>query len=178
MSALRRLKVSGLLGTCLLFLSGLAFAHAFHTSEAEADWNAKSGSLEIALCVEPFELERLLTSIHEEKIDLERTPEVDTLVSDWISASFKVSSAKGELVGLSFVGFEVSAKEAWVYFEVPLPGGLDGVQLENRVFFDLHAKQINTVLIRDGDFRQTLTFLEAQPTGKIQRKKAKEAENK
>ncbi|MEM7517190.1 MAG: DUF6702 family protein, partial [Planctomycetota bacterium] len=75
-------------------------------------------------------------------------------------------------------GFEVSAKETWVYFEVPLPDGLDGVQLENRVFFDLHAKQINTVLIRDGEFRQTLTFLEAQPTGKIQRNKAKEAENK
>ena len=65
----------------------------------------------------------------------------------WVGRESKEASghhADGELVLL--------------HFEVSLPGGLDGVNLRQAAFCEVHDDQINLVHLRDGERKVTLGF--------------------
>ena len=59
---------------------------------------------------------------------------------------------------IRWVGKEVSSKEAWLYFEIPRPQGIENLKLLNRIFLEILPDQVNTVRFRDGKKRKSLVF--------------------
>ena len=147
----------------------VAWAHPSHLSLAEAEWNAQTGSLEVALKVLPLDLERALKRQFGRDVDLDKTPQkaLDGMITRYLQQGFWLTDAEGRKRTWRWVGKEVSVKEAWLYFEADLPGGLQGVQIGSRFFMELQNDQVNWVNLRQGKRRLTLKLHARTPQKKV-----------
>ncbi len=149
-----------LIGAVMIMPSvGLA-SHPNHFSNAEVNWNPKSGNFEVALCVWPNDLEKALANDQSKIIDLDKIDNLDELMKSYIEKRFlirQIQSAQGtgqdpprSLPLIRWVGHERNLKTAWLYFEVE--GDKQGGQwtIENRVFFELNEDQLNQLQISAG----------------------------
>lgn len=150
-----------------LFAHQSAQAHPFHVTFAEAEFNAKTKSLEVALRVNPNDLEHALRRMTGKRVVLETTPKIGEIIQKYVSKTFKVRDTGQKHVEYKWVGHEVGIKHAWLYFEFPLPGGLEGSELENQFFFELQTNQVNTINVIDGEKTTTLHLHRNNPRGKI-----------
>lgn len=132
-----------------------AGAHPQHDSMARA--HIRGGRLEVALRVTPEDLEEALTHAGGKRISLERTKDVDRLIRQYLERHFSVHSG-GKRRRLTWVGKEVSVTEAWLYFEIALPGGPAGHRIRNTMFFEVAPTQVNTVQVSRGREGRTLVF--------------------
>ena len=134
-------------------------AHPYHTTLAEADWNGETNRLEIALRLLPEDFERALSARDRgSKPPADDPGALDDRIVAWLSQDFRVIPNDGEPAPIEWVGKEISIEYVWLYFEIPLPGGLDGVTFEHRLLLDLEPEQVNTLLLRHDGERTTLTF--------------------
>ena len=139
-----------------------ADAHPSHVSIAEAEFNPKNQHLEVALRVHPVDLERALRIRTKKRIDLDKTKNVDALISAYLNEVFQVKRADGKKAKIQWVGKEISLKWGWLYFEVPMKEGLEKARFSNRIFFELLPDQTNTILLRQGKSKSTLQFTREQ----------------
>lgn len=150
-----------------LLLAGTTWAHPFHVSLAEAEWNAESKKLEIALRLHPTDLEDALSQRAKQRISLETTEDVDSLIRDYLAEAFVVTDTDDTPATLEWVGKEIEVTWAWVYFEIPLQAGPDGVTIRNAVFFELLEDQANLITLRSGKQRHSLTFTRDDPEATV-----------
>lgn len=159
MTSARRLPV---LLFAALALATAAAAHPIHTSFAEADYNRATQRLEVALRVFADDFEAALSLRAGRKVSLEKTPaaELDTLMQACLAGQFLVRPADGAPAGLAWVGRELkdAQNELWLYFEFPLPGGVEGARFRHTVLCELFRDQLNSVRVRDGGRKVTLVF--------------------
>lgn len=132
-------------------------AHPAHVTLAEAEWNEETGKLEVALQVRPYDLEQALRLMTKQAVDLDKTDNIDDVIQTYLNRSVVLTKGK-EAARLQWVGKEVNARDAWLYFEVPLPGGLAGWKMRHTVFFETLPNQVNTVTFRHGQRKQSLSF--------------------
>jgi len=142
----------------LLLSGGNLWAHPRHLSVAEAEWNAKTGRLEIALQVNPVDLEQALRRFANRPIDLDKSTGIDRLMHDYLSQSFVARDVDGKRAKLNWVGHEMDLKDAWLYFEVPLNNGPADVTFGAAYLFELLPDQANTINFRVGKQRRSLAF--------------------
>lgn len=128
-----------------IFIPIFTFAHRYHFTISEAEWNAKSNRLEVALRVDSFELEDTLSKLTNHKIDLDKTKNVDKYIMAYLKKRFIVKNTKNELCAINWVGKEVAQSQMWLYFEVIMPDGLSGAKFCNRIFFDSVTFEANTL---------------------------------
>ena len=141
-----------------------ALAHKFHTSFTEASYNAEAGTLEVTLRTFPDDLESAVrrrpaagkTSAPPAARD--RKKEFEERVAAYVAETFRVRTAGGDPVKISWVGMDAGVDSAWLYFEVQLPAGTDTFGLSNRLLFDLFDDQINLVTLKTKDRRTALRF--------------------
>ncbi len=137
-------------------------AHPYHTTTTQVEHNRERATLEIALKAWPEDLERALTEAAGEKVRLELTADVDQHILDYLRGHFRIREDDA-LLELRWVGKEISVRAAWLYFEIPVPPSLAGLELEQRVFFELQTDQLNIVEVRDGTARYTLSLHRDKP---------------
>jgi hypothetical protein len=142
----------------VLTTSATLQAHPFHATYTEVDWNAKKKVLEVALRVQPEDLERVLRTRAKRRVDLETTKGVDVLIQQYLAEVLLVVPQPEKPATIRWIGKEVSSKEAWLYFEIPRPQGIENLKLLNRIFLEILPDQVNTVRFRDGKKRKTLIF--------------------
>ena len=140
-----------------------AVAHPFHVSIAEMEFNAPRRRLEVALRVHPLDLEKALMRREGERVDLDRTADIDRHLAAYVQEVFLVKTSAGAPCRVTWVGKEVTLKDAWLYFEVPLPADARQFTLSNRTFFELQEDQSNTMTLRLGAQRRTLRCTRAAP---------------
>ena len=158
MATFKTTRVVLLTLSCLLLLGGISLAHPRHASIAEAEWNAKTGRLEIAMQVNPVDLEQALRRLAERPIDLDKSKGIDRLMQKYVARSFFVREPDGDRAKLIWVGYEADLKDAWLYFEVPLKKGPENVTFGSAFFLELLPDQANTINFRIGKLRKSLTF--------------------
>jgi len=141
----------------MVVLTGsVAHAHPFHVSVAEVEHNRETRRLEISLRVHPADLEKAISRRARRRIDLERSEGLDELIAAYLRERIVVRPAKGAPGELVWVGKEVDVKHAWLYFEIRVPDGVDGLRVSSRVFFELHREQSNLVTFKDAGRRASL----------------------
>ena len=135
-----------------------AAAHKFYTSLAQVEYNAETKSVEVALRVFADDLELALRRRAGRGVSLERTKDVDRLVLAYLRDTFEIRNRDGETKALRWVGMELHAGVAWLYFEAEMPEGLAGARLRDHVLFELFRGQVNTASVRYPGARGDLVF--------------------
>ena len=136
--------------------------HPFHVTIAEAEYNEKSKSLEVALKVFPNDLEEALSRYTGKRFKLEKHADLETLLKKYLREVFVVQLPGGKQVKLKWIGHELKIRQAWLYFEVPLPEGPENVKFANRFHFNAFADQANRLTIKWKKKINSLHFTRAQ----------------
>jgi len=146
----------------LSFAPRAASAHKFHTSFAEASYNAETMSLEISLRTFPDDVaeavRRRAPRGHASSAGKDHKRVFEEGVAAYVGETFRLKTAGGEAVKLAWVGMDAGADSVWLYFEAALPAGVEGAQLRNTFLADLYDDQVNLVTIRAGARKGTLRF--------------------
>ncbi len=153
---------------CLLLLSTahICQAHPYHVSHTEAEWNAKTRRLEISVRVCSDDIEAAIRRRFARRVLLENKS-AEEWIERYVKSEFRVRSRDGKSAGLSWVGYEVSLKATWLYFEVPLIAGPDGIEIANTILLQDVPRQVNLVSLRDAGRRATLHFTAGNPTQEV-----------
>lgn len=136
-----------------------AAAHKFYTSLAQVEYNAEEGTVEVSLRVFADDLELALKRRAGRDVRLDRTKDADRLVLAYLQDTFEIRSRDGRATALKWVGMELRAGVAWLYFEAEMPEGLSGARLRDHVLFELFDEQVNTVSVRYKGARGDLVFI-------------------
>jgi hypothetical protein len=133
-------------------------AHTFHTSLAQMEYNAQEKSVEISLEVFTNDLEAALSRRNGKKVRLDKTEGAEGLVLAYLQDTLNLKNNRGEIKKLSWVGMESKADAMWLYVEAPMPEGLEGASLRDRLFFESLEDQVNLVHLKYEDKKSDLVF--------------------
>ena len=134
--------------------------HPFHVSLTEAEWNAEAKRFELAMRLDPRDLHRALSSHAGEPIHVERT-EPDKLraaIMRYVRAKFPVVDSQGRKADWHWVGLENETKHVWLYLELQPPETAEELIWSNQMIHEIEPSQVNTIILREGSEKQTLTF--------------------
>jgi len=156
----------------VLFAAGLC-AHTLHQSTTEAEYNPQTKKLEVSLTVFINDLELALIRQGERELRLDKTPaaEFNAQIQAYLAKTFVVTDAAGKAAKIEWVGRELDDDNAktgdpavTLYFEMPLPAGLDGCFLHHAVFDDLFEDQTNLLQLRNTSQKIELRFVGGDAT--------------
>lgn len=138
-------------------------AHPFHVTVVELEYNPETRRAEIALQVDPRDLEHALTLDFGRRVSVDRDPDVDRLILGYLEDHFRLrrwrdGDPPARLAPLSFVGKEVELRAVWIYFEAHVEGDLHDYVLAIDLFRELNPDQIHTVRLRQGAHQQGFTL--------------------
>jgi hypothetical protein len=133
-------------------------AHRYHTSLTRMDYNEKEKLVEISIQLFTHDLVPVLEQKAKKRVDLEKTPEVDKLILDYLNENFVLKNKNGEPLSLKWVGKELEVDAVWVYVESPSPESLSGANLQNTVLFESFPEQTNLVIARFDGKKADLLF--------------------
>ena len=187
----------------LVTLAACAFAcaaHPFHLTIAEVELGPEGDRLEVALRVWPEDLEAVLAERLGERVNIEKTDDIDTAITDMLSDVFVVhppgdrppadwtpprpkppapadpneqpSASPGPVV---WIGKEVSHADTWLYFEYRLPAGVERLEelwISNRFGLREFEAQENFLRLRFGDRTATARCTALAPWALSQREPA------
>ena len=135
-----------------------ANAHRYHTSLTRMDYNAKEKLVEVSIQLFTHDLVPVLEKYAKKRIDLDKTPDVDKFIFDYLNQNFILKDKNGEAKKLVWVGKELKVDKAFVYIEIPVEESLEGFSLQNTVFFESFPEQTNLVIARFDEKKADLLF--------------------
>jgi len=133
-------------------------AHKFYTSFAQVEYNDERRVVEVALRVFGDDMENILTRRHGKSVRIGKTEAAEKLIFAYITDTFQLRNRAGDAKKLAWVGMETKGHVAWLYFEAPMPEGLDGATLRNRILLDFSDEQVNIVHLQHGGRKADLVF--------------------
>ena len=129
-------------GLVLLWALGSAWAHPFHISSAEVEYDPKTDRLQVSLKVQALDIEQALSQLASQRIKLEQA-DADELLVDYISGHFYLAlqgasaeqaasnlessleeplpSLQGSRSRVHWLGRELKGAWLWLYFELEIP---------------------------------------------------------
>lgn len=152
-------KSSLILAAAAALLAPCLHAHSLHQSTAEAEFNAVTQKLEVSLTVFLSDLE----------LALQKQPSPDTTfeskIQAYLAQTFVVTDAAGHIAPLLWVGRELEADSLksgdpalTLFFEIPLPQGLQACTLRHAVFNELFEDQVQLLSLRSGSEKSQRLF--------------------
>ena len=142
----------------LLVPMAYAALHPNHVSLAEIEFNSKTRSLEVSLCVFPEDLEQVIGKLHSKNSDIQddfclNESNVNKFATRWLSEEFSfyiIQDGVKKKLPVRWVGCELDVKKSWLYFEVKTNGKSPKFELENKLFLGLNDDQTNHVKFKYG----------------------------
>ena len=166
-----------LLPVILFFLAAPSLqAHYVHTATAEAEYNPQTKKLEVSLTVFINDLETALIRQSEQEMRIDKTPaaDFDAQVLAYLKKTFVVTDATGKAAKMRWVGREMEKESeksgdpaVVLFFEVEMPGGVEGAMLKCAVFGELFADQMTLAQVRIEGRKSTLRFTQAEDIKKL-----------
>lgn len=135
-----------------------AAAHNYHTSLTRIDFNGRENSLEIEINLFNHDLEKVLTNKNKKRIDIEKTKDIDRLLLEYLDETFVIKDASENAKKLEWVGKEISVDITTVFVQVTGVKEINGLKLQNKIFFESFSEQVNLVTIHAGDEKSDLFF--------------------
>lgn len=156
-----------------LFTAIPVHAHPFHACLAEMKWHEKDSSYQVAIKVDPNDLEEAV-AFHSKnnKFKLDESDASGKAIFAYLKTRFvatqpaKNSTEKkksDDTIPLKWVGYEADVKEAWLYFEIPLKTDPSSLSLKNTILLEINEKQVNLVTVIRGKQKKSYHFSKEQP---------------
>jgi predicted PolB exonuclease-like 3'-5' exonuclease len=122
------------------------------------DYNVKEKVIETSIQLFTHDLVPILEQRTKNKIDLEKTPNIDKLILEYLNENFIIKDDKNEIKKIKWVGKEIDVDTAWVYLEIPSGKSPEGFGLQNTLFFESFPEQTNLVIARFEEKKADLLF--------------------
>ena len=122
------------------------------------DFNEREKTVEISIQIFTHDLVPALERRAKKRIDLEKTPDVDKLILEYLNENFVLRDKNGAPKKLVWVGKQLEVDAVWVYVEAAAPEGLTGASLQNSILFESFPEQTNLVVARFGGKKGDLVF--------------------
>lgn len=132
--------------------------HTYHTSLTRIDYNEKEKLAEISIQMFHHDLVPVLEKRTKKRLDLEKTPDVDSIILKYLDENFVLKDKRGEIKKLVWVGKEMKADTIFVYVEIPLEKDFGGFDLQNTLFFESFPEQTNFVIARSNQKKADLLY--------------------
>ncbi len=125
-------------------------SHKIHVSVTHLELDQLKQTVDIVIRVYMDDLENALSqrARREVKVDpatADKNRQIIDLVMAYVRGAFEMKNRAGRPVTLSWVGIEGQMDMFWLYVKGRLPGGLEGAQMRNKIFFELFDDQVNIV---------------------------------
>jgi len=140
------------------FLSQKAEAHTYHTSLARMDYSAKDKNIEISIQLFIHDVTPMLERRMKKRVDIAKTAGVDGEIFKYLEENFVFQNKKGEVQKLKWVGKEFENDVIYAYIEIPFEQSLEGVKLQNTIFFESFPQQTNLVIAQFGEKKVNLLY--------------------
>jgi hypothetical protein len=112
-------------------------------------------------------------------VSLDRTTDIDKLVVRYLTNHFTIRSAKSvakegsdkksdTAPPIRWVGKDVSVKDVWLYFAIPVDSSLDGLIIRNSILMSINPEQLNTVHFTDNNRVASCTLSKSEPEALVQ----------
>jgi hypothetical protein len=137
--------------------------HDFHVTHTTLHYNSDVKSIEITIKVALEDFERLLEEEYSNKLGVEVKEEGEIsqkIIEDYFANHLKISTNKKEYK-YQWVGKEVSNNlhDIYLYFEIPnYHKSQESITIENTLFLEAYADQVNIILVEFEDENYNLTF--------------------
>lgn len=125
--------------------------HNIATTQLEAELDAESGALEVAMHLSPNDLETCLSGMTNRAVRLDKEEDLDALITQYLKAHLSISNSKSEVAPFTWVGKEIELRDVWIYFELDVEGSLQGKKMRNDLLTGLHHDYVSTMSLRLGD---------------------------
>ena len=149
---MKNLKITVCFLVCLaIFSVSTNFAatrHRYHTSLTRIDYNVKEKTFEISIQLFTHDLVPLLEKRGGKRVELEKSPEADKLIFDYVNENFALNDKNGTAKKLRWVGKEFDVDSVEVYLETDAAENPAGYTLKNTLFFESFPEQTNIVICR------------------------------
>lgn len=159
-----------LVGMVYLTAISSAFAHPFHTTTAEMEFNEHTGRYEVSLKVLTADLAKARGSGLVHVGATSDNTRDRRAVAEYLRPRFYVDRSSGppptnqqNPSNLELVGIEPELAYTWLYFELSPTEGEGSFILTNKVFTDINDGQINICLLRISSKRVSLKTDATQP---------------
>ena len=133
-------------------------AHRYHTSLTRIDYNSSEELAEITIQTFADDLESALRRVDGKRVNLERTPDIDKIILNYLSDKFILKNKEGEIKTFKWVGLEQKTDAVWLYVETSMPEGLEDAMLDNRFLFEMFNDQTNLVTSHYNETKTDLAF--------------------
>ncbi len=140
------------------FLPLSAEAHTYHTSLTRMDYNAKDKNIEISIQLFIHDALPMLERRMKKRVDIAKTAGVDGEILKYLEENFVFQNKKGDVQKLKWVGKEFENDVIYAYIEIPFEQSLEGVKLQNTIFFESFPQQTNLVIARFGEKKVDLLY--------------------
>ena len=128
-------------------LTYFALAHPFFVSVTDINHNEKAQQLEISVRIFADDFEKTLTQYGKAKLDITHPADknaAERRINQYIQNHLKISVNEQPL-NYRFVGYEIQAESAWVYFEIDHVPLVKKLAVVNTVLCDYEKQQINII---------------------------------
>ncbi len=145
--------------------------HRFHTSLTRIDYNSEQKLFEISIQLFTHDLVPLLERKSGKRIELDKSPEVDRIILDYLNENFVLTDKKGETKNLKWVGKESDVDSIWIYLETASTENLENYTMKNTIFFESFPEQTNLVICRYDGKKADLMFKVGDKTKEVRNEK-------
>lgn len=146
--------------TLLVFLA----MHPFHRSLAEVQWNAQTDRYEVALRVDPRDLENGLARDFNRRVPIDQLDRdtAEKLLTKYLGRHLKMQRGPqkdAKAVPMHWVGYELDerGKYVWIYFEWQ-PPAKGPLWIRNELFMRVEPTHISTLVFPKLPDRPGLAF--------------------
>jgi hypothetical protein len=143
-----------ILSFCILstWLNLGGFFHGEHYSVTNIDYFSDKDSIQIGLKINLDDMN--LTLAHYSKTQEFKNckntgPEIDKLINDYISSTFKIKINQKKNPVLKYKKREILENDMWVYFSSPINGKIKNIEIMQALFFDIYTDQVNLIIFSE-----------------------------
>lgn len=124
--------------------------HKIHVSVTHLEFDQSKQTVEAVIRVYTDDLENALSRRFKREVKIDpATPGKDRRVSElilgYLRDSFELKNRAGRPVIFTWSGIEGRMDMFWIYVKGRMPGGLEGAQARNKIFYELFDDQVNIV---------------------------------
>lgn len=135
-----------------------ALAHQQQLAITSIEYNPRTEKLEIMHRFALHDAEHAVGEIFKKHADIISSTETQSEFAQYVVERFGLYMPDNQALLLELVGYEIEGKYFWVYQQTDKPNQLDGLQVVHNALRDIWLAQTNTVNIKIGEFKDTLTF--------------------
>lgn len=133
------------------FLVFTLWAHPFHVSICEIEYNYNENTLQIAHRIFIDDLENALSEMSNEKIYMQRTAteKINQALEKYLQKNFSISVAEKQIEA-GYLGYEIENDVVWCYQETPVVESFKIIRVKNSLLLEIFDDQQNIVHVALG----------------------------